>query len=163
MLIVKDAMVLIHLAKANLLEKSCDYFKNIIIPPLVREEATRSDYPDARLIQDLIGQAKIRVETIKDKTLLFKAHQFNLQRGEAEAVALYWEKKAELLATDDDNVRKKKMLLQLAIIGTPSILLQLYKKKKIDQRQLKEAIKVLKETAWFSNMVWDKIIMEAER
>ena len=37
-MIVKDSMVLIHLAKLTVLEKSCNYFKNVTIPDLVLKE-----------------------------------------------------------------------------------------------------------------------------
>lgn len=51
--------------------------------------------------------------------MIAKANAFNIQRGEAEAVALYWQEEADLLATDDDNVRRKKDALRIKTIGTP--------------------------------------------
>ena len=127
MIIVKDAMVLIHLAKLSILEKSCDYFKNIIIPNLVYEEINKyEDYPDANIINSLIKSKKISIKNIKNINLIKKANEFNIQYGEAEALALYWQENADLLATDDDNVRKKKELLNIKLIGTPVIILILY-------------------------------------
>lgn len=162
MLVVKDSMVLIHLAKTTLLECSCDYFGRVVIPVGIQQEVTRPGHPDALLIKELIKQRKITVKEIVNKSLLHRAQQFNIQHGEAEAVALYWELDADVLATDDDNVRKKRELLQLKLIGTPVIMLELYRKKRIDKAKLYEAISRMKEIGWFSQTIWDKIIMEAE-
>ena len=69
---------------------------------------------------------------------------------------------ADYLATDDDNVRKKKDMLKIAVIGTPAIILTLYKKKKISKEKLFESMKILKNVGWFSNTIWDKIMMEVK-
>src|SRR3989344_8422884 len=126
MLVVKDAMVLIHLSNMMLLEKSCKYFGAVIIPPLIKEEVTTGDYPDVHIAVDLIKRGVLSIKDVRNKILIKKANEFNIQGGEAEAVALYWQEQAELLATDDDNVRKKRNSLGLQIIGTPAILLQLF-------------------------------------
>jgi len=38
MLVVKDAMVLIHLSRTTLLERSCSYFGDVTVPAAVKEE-----------------------------------------------------------------------------------------------------------------------------
>ena len=103
------------------------------------------------------------MEAVKDKNFIHRANQFNIQRGEAEVVALYWEQKADLIATDDDNVRKKKNVLHLNVIGTPAIIFELYQKKYIDNQKLQEAIRVMREVSWFSNLIWDKILLEVNK
>lgn len=161
-MIVKDAMVIIHLAKITLLEKSCDYFKDIIISKLVYEEAVEEGkkYPEAIIIKELVEKSTIKVKKVGNKMLVNKANQFNIQRGEAESVALYWQEKADLLATDDDNVRKKSAILNLNIIGTPVIVLKLYKENMIDKEKFKQSISQLRKIGWFSNAVLDKVLME---
>ncbi len=162
-MIIKDSMVLIHLAKLTALEKSCAYFKSIIIPKAVFNEVSKgieSGFEDAALITSLIEGKKITVLEVKDTSLIKKANSFNVQRGEAEALALYWEKNADLLATDDDNVRKKMDLLDIKIIGTPAIILKLYKEKRIDKSKVKQCISKLKEIGWFHAAVLDKMLME---
>ena len=164
-MIVKDSMVLIHLAKLTVLEKSCIYFKKVIIPNLVLNEVKKgieSGFEDATLINNLIKNKKIAVHNVKNKNLIKKANSFNVQRGEAEALVLYWEKKAELLATDDDNLRKKKELLEINIIGTPAIVLRLYKEKSIDKSKAKQCINKLREIGWFHAAILDKMLMEVE-
>lgn len=164
-MIVKDAMVLIHLAKITLLEKSCDYFKEVVIPELVYKETVEieKEYPEAIIIKELIEKRKIKVRKIDKKMLINKANQYNIQRGDAEAVALYWQEKANFLATDDDNVRKKRTILNLNIIGTPIIIFKLYKGNIIDKEKFKEGISQLRIIGWFSNVVLDKVLMEGSK
>lgn len=161
-MIVKDAMVIIHLAKITLLEKSCDYFKHAVISELVYKEAVKmeKEYPEAIIIKELVEKKKIKVKKIAKKMLLNRANQYNIQRGEAESVALYWQKKAEFLATDDDNVRKKCVILNLKMIGTPVIIFKLYRKGVISEEKFKESISQLRKIGWFSNTVLDKVLME---
>ena len=159
--IVKDAMVVIHLAKITVLEKSCEHFKDVVIPKMVRDEILMGkEYPEVKIIKELIKRKKIIVKQIKNKRLVKKAEEFNIQKGEGEAVALYWEEKAVYLATDDDNVRKKSLLLGVKVIGTPAIVLKLYKEKLVEKEKFDESLAELRKIGWFSNAVIDKVKME---
>lgn len=95
--------------------------------------------------------------------ILLKAEEFNVKRGEAQAVALYWQENADYLATDDDNVRKRSMLLNIRVVGTPAIILKLYIEKLIEKNKLYESLAELRKIGWFSNSVIDKIFMEASK
>ncbi len=162
MLVIKDAMALIHLAKTSLLEDSCAYFGSVAIPSLVHKEVDKPEYVDALIIRKLIKEEKIKVKPISNRSLIRKAEQFGIYEGEAEAIALYWELEANMLATDDDNVRRKRDLLNINLIGTPVIILKLYKEKKIDKKKLKQVVEQMRKIGWFSSTIWDKIQMEAE-
>jgi len=165
-MIVKDSMVLIHLAKLTLLESSCKYFKKVIIPTEVFNEITKEKekgFTDAIIIEEIVQNKKIQVIKIENKELIERANQFNIQRGEAEALALYWQEKAEYLATDDDNVRKKSFLLNINIIGTPAIILKLYKEKIVSKEKIKDSLDRLRKIGWFSNIIIDKILMEVDK
>lgn len=155
-------MVLIHLAKITLLERSCDYFRNVAISQLVYQEAVESgkEHPDAMIISEMVKRKKIRVRNVMNNSLIEKANQFNIQRGEAESLALYWQEKAKFMATDDDSVRKKSVLLKVNVIGTPAIILKLYKEKYIDRKKLEESISELRKIGWFSSAVLDKVLLE---
>ena len=64
MIVVKDAMVLIHLAKLSILEKSCNYFKEVLIPELVYKEileGKEKDFSDVPIVIDLIKNKKIKI------------------------------------------------------------------------------------------------------
>lgn len=167
MLVVNDAMILIHLAKITLLEKSCGHFKKVIIPELVFDEAVKAGmergFEDAVLIGNTVKKGKIKVKKIRKKDFIRKANSFNIFGGEAEAVALYWQERADMIASDDDNVRNKKELLELNMLGTPSIILGLYANKKINAQKTRQAINKLRKIGWFGNEVLDKILMEVEK
>ena len=163
-MIIKDSMVIIHLAKITLLEKSCEYFKDVIIPKMVYNEVLagkEKGQADVKIVLDLMESNKIKVKDIKNKVLIKKVEEFNIQRGEAEALALYWQEEADYLATDDDNVRKKSMILNISLIGTPVIILKLYKEKLINKNKFEESLSELKKIGWFNNIIIDKILMEA--
>ena len=110
----------------------------------------------------MIGKNKIRVIKIKKKQFIKKAEEFNIKRGEAEALALYWQEKASFLATDDDNVRKKSALLNIKVIGTPAIIFKLYQEKLIEKNKFNDSLSELRKIGWFSNAIIDKILMEAK-
>jgi len=162
-MMVKDAMVVIHLAKITLLKKSCKYFKQVFVPQEVYNEILNGEekgYPDAKIIIELVKMKYIKVKSVKDKSLFKKAEAFNIQKGEAGAIALYWEEKADYIATDDDNVRKKSILLGIKLIGTPAIILKLYKEKVIEKEKFDESLAELRKIGWFSSQIIDKIQME---
>ena len=163
-MIIKDSMVVIHLAKVTLLEASCERFKPVVVPEEVHGEILRGKkkgYEDVGIIEALIAVGKLSVKRVRDKKLLKKAAEFNVQGGEGEALALYWQEKADYLASDDDNLRKKAALLNLRLIGTPAIILDLYQKKRIDRAKLEGSLQALRRIGWFSNAVLDKVLMEA--
>lgn len=165
MIVIKDSMVLIHLAKLSILKKSCDYFKKVLIPELVHQEiikGKKKGFTDSQIIIELIKSRKIIIKDIKDRTSIKRLNEFNIQRGEAEVIALYWQEKADLIATDDDNVRKKKILLDIEVIGTPIIILKLFKEKLIDKYKIEQCVSELRKIGWFSNVVLDKILLEVK-
>ncbi len=160
-MIVKDSMVMIHLAKITLLEKSCGFFKKVVVPKSVYNEilaGKEKGYEDIKIITDLVGEKKIIVEQVKNKKLIRRAKEFNIQGGEGEAVALYWQDKAGCLATDDDNIRKKSAVLDIKIIGTPAIVLALYKEKLVGKNKFEESLNALRKIGWFSNAVIDEML-----
>ena len=163
MIIVKDSMVLIHLAKTSLLEPACNMFGIVLIPELVHSEILlgKDDHPqDVEAIQTVIKEKRITVKSIRSLDFIRRANQFNIQGGEAESVALYWQEQAAYLATDDDNVRKKKEALKLNLIGTPAIMIRLIRDKQISKNQYLRAVKKLKEVGWFGSTVYDVLLME---
>lgn len=164
---VNDAMILIHLAKITLLETVCDFFEQAIIPEMVFGETVKTGkqkrYPDALLIKNMIKAGKIKVKKVNKKWLIKKANDFNIFGGEAEAAALYWQENADLIATDDDNVRNKKEVLEIKLIGTPAVILSLFRNKKIEAKKAESSINKLRKIGWFSSQVLDKVLMEVEK
>ena len=85
-----------------------------------------------------------------------------MKRGEGEALALYWQENADCLATDDDTVRKRSHLLNVRLIGTPAIMLALYRKGYMNRDKLRQSLNELRKIGWVSNAVIDKILLEAK-
>lgn len=164
---VKDSMVLIHLAKTSLLEKSCSLFNQVLIPQEVYRETVvqgkESGFEDAWIIEEVIQNGTIKVKEIKEKKFLEIANQYNIYGGEAEAFALYKEEHAQFLISDDDNLRKKKILIDAHIIGSLAILLQLRQEGKISKERWNKSIDQMRELGWFSNAIIDKVLLEGEK
>jgi len=163
-MVVADAMVVIHLAKMTLLGTCCEYFKLVVIPQEVQREVLAGKakgYGDATLVEELLHAKRLVVKLVRKKELLRRAREFNLQRGEAEAVALCWQEQADRLASDEDSVRRKAAVLGVELIGTPAILLTLYREQRIDREKFTESLAELRKIGWFSNAVIDKILLEA--
>ena len=158
-------MVAIHLAKTTLLENTCDYFKPVFIREAVLDEimaGSKKGYEDVGVVEALLRTGKLSRIRLRNKVLLKRAWEFNVQRGEAEALACYWEEKAKYLASDDDNLRSKRLLLNVKPIGTPAIMLTLYQAKRIDKDKLHDSLRELRKIGWFSSAVIDRILMEAK-
>ena len=154
-----------NLAKITLLEKSCVYFKEVVIGEEVHKEilmGKEKGYSDVTIIENLINKMKIKIKKVEDDKLLEKAGEYNLEGGEMESVALYWQEKTDYLASDDDNVRKKRAILNINIIGTPSIILNLYKKDLIEKDKFLSSVLELKKIGWFSSSIIDKLLLEVK-
>jgi predicted nucleic acid-binding protein len=166
LLIVKDSMVLIHLAKSGLLKEACIMFEHVIIPPAVHREVVErgiaADYPDAYVVQSLEEEGQIRVVTVKNK-LLAELKKYGLQGGELEAVTLYFQEKTDLIASNDDKVRKLRLILDLKLVSSPEIILMLAKQYIITKDKATECLEELKKIGWFSNSVIDYILSEVDK
>ena len=167
MKVVKDSMVLINLAKITLLETSCDHFRKVIIPIGVFEETIlagkEKGMGDVLTIEKLIEIKKIIVKKVNDGNLLKMAFEFNIYGGEAESLALYKQEKADLLISDDYNLRKKKVLVGANIVGSLAIISELRKLNKISKSKFVSSIEKMREVGWFSNSVLDKVLMDGEK
>jgi predicted nucleic acid-binding protein len=100
MKVILDSMAVIHLAKLTVLEKTCDYFKRAMIPETVYNEVLLGKgkgFPDVPIMQDLVRQKKLSVAKIKNQQDIEKLATFNIEGGEAETVALYWQENSSLL------------------------------------------------------------------
>ena len=56
----------------------------------------------------------------------------------------------------------KSTILNIKMIGTPSIILKLYKEKIIEKDKTINSLNELKKIGWFSNAIIDKILMEVK-
>jgi predicted nucleic acid-binding protein len=167
MIVVKDSMALIHLAKMHILTDSCQYFGDVIIPTKVYEETVingkKKGHPDALIIQQTINSNLIKIKEIKNKDNVDNLRLFGLHLGEAEAVALYFQEKAQFLATDDDTCRKNRIILGINIIGSPAIILMLLRKALITRKKAIDCISALETIGWFDTEVRHEMKRQIDR
>lgn len=160
MITIKDSMILIHLAKMSILGESCRYFGDVLIPKNVYHETVTSGrekgHPDAVVIEQAIDENLIKIKEGQDKKKVDNLRLFGLHYGEAEAVALYYQENARFLATDDDTCRKNRIILDINIIGSPAIVIMLYRKGIISKDKVIDCVSSLEEIGWFdANILYE--------
>lgn len=153
MLVIKDSMILIHLAKMQILTDSCRHFGKVMIPTKVYEETVvngkEKGHPDALIIERTITSDLIKIKEIKNKKKVDELKIFGLHLGEAEAVVLYFQEQAQFLATDDDTCRRNRIILEINIIGSPAIVLTLLRKGVITKQKAMDCVYALETIGWF--------------
>jgi len=167
MIVVKDSMILIHLAKMQILADSCQYFGNVLIPTKVYEETVingkRKGHPDALIVEQTINNNLIKIKRVKNKDKVDNLRLFGLHLGEAKAVALYFQEKAEFLATDDDTCRKNRIILGINIIGSPAIVIILFRKALITRKKALDCVSALETIGWFDTEVIHEMKRQIEK
>lgn len=134
---IMDSSTLILLAKSGLLDIFIDNLKSqLIIPKAVENECTsKKDTYDAKLIIQRINEKKIKVETPSNSKICKKLiRDFNIAKGEAEALTLCLDKN-QLLLTDDKKAINACKILRLTFATAPDILIRAFEKGLIEQEQ----------------------------
>ncbi|PZV06680.1 MAG: DUF3368 domain-containing protein [Leptolyngbya sp.] len=99
-------------------------FGQIQIPPAVLNELkTDEERPGSKSIQAAIANGWIQVQPISHPTLAQLLTQ-TLDKGEAEAIALALELKAEWILLDERDGRKTAKSLDLQVVGVLGVLLR---------------------------------------
>lgn len=119
--VVSNSSPIIHLAKIGHLDLLHHQFGEIVIPQAVYAECVIDG--KARPEVAAIKQATwIRVAPVVNKDLI-RLLSADIDRGEAEAIALALEHPAALILLDDAEAREKARLYGLKITGILGILL----------------------------------------
>lgn len=140
--VVFDSSTAILLAKIQLFNKLTEKTK-VIFPETVKEETTKKkDIFDSKLIIKLVNENKIKVVKT-DKLKVNKIiKDFNLEKGEAEALMLAKGKKC-LLATDDGPSIKACQILGIKFTTAIHFLIRFHEKGLIDKKMALEKLKSL--------------------
>ena len=131
-MIVFDASTLILLAKSELLDPFLAGVKlEVAIPAEIEKECCGSKKTlDALIIQKALDETRIKVVAVKNRKVVAKLQaDFGLGKGEAEAIALALNEKAQLLAIDDKNGINACKLLGVAFATAVAILIQSRQKR----------------------------------
>jgi predicted nucleic acid-binding protein len=119
MIIVCDSSPLFALAICDELHLLEQMYDTVLIPEAIYNEVSVSGKPNADKIQEW---AHKKVARVKDDDFI-QALAEMLDRGEAEAIALYKEKNADYLLIDERKGRKIAESYDVKIIGTLGLLL----------------------------------------
>ncbi len=163
MKIIIDSCSVILLTKATVLEKLSGSY-NILIPIEVYNEVLKGKekmLKDALLVEKLKNENKISLINI-DKKLKKKIMQdFNMGEGESSVIA-GGIRNNNLVATDNRQGRKAAEINSLQLIGSIEIVVNLFRKRKIDYEKAYQSLKLLKEEGWFDNNLIEKAMEDIE-
>jgi predicted nucleic acid-binding protein len=125
-IVVCDASPIIALSAVGQLLLLQQLYGQILVPRSVAEEVTRgrSGLPGA---DDFKASDWITVQDVQDSVLLRSLYG-ELDRGEAEAIALAVEVRAEILLVDERLARRVASRLGLSMVGVLGVLLEAKKK-----------------------------------
>lgn len=142
-MIVFDSSTLILLAKVELLDTFLNNYRGrVIIPKEVEKEATVKDTFDALLIKKRVEEKKLEVRDVQDKNIDKFMEDFNMGRGESEAVALALKEKS-LLATDDKNAINACRLLKVPFTTAIGILVRAKEKGLLTKEEANKKLEAL--------------------
>lgn len=155
--VVSNSSPIIHLAKIDQLNLLSDFFGELIIPPAVYSECITEGKGRPEVAR--IKQASwLRVVPVANQNLITLLNA-EIDRGEAEAIALALETQAALILLDDADAREKARLYHLKMTGLLGILLRARKSGKI--ALLSEKLDALRNTGfWLSARLTDRLLRE---
>jgi predicted nucleic acid-binding protein len=153
---VADASPLILLAKVELLETFLDDFPGeVLIPPHVQVECCENkDTFDAQLISRLIKEKRIVIRKLKTQAVAQQLRkEFNLGKGEAEAVALAQATKSDLVFIEDKKGVDACKILRLPFTGVLGILLRMREKGVIVKEEALRKLEILQKSGRYKSVI----------
>jgi predicted nucleic acid-binding protein len=145
--VVSNTSPILNLAIIGELSLLQDQFGEVMIPEAVLEELqVKGNLPGSKDVRDAIKAGWIRIETVKQDPLV-RAMQRDLDKGEAEAIALAMQVNAEWVLMDERDGRKAAKSMKLKVVGVLGILLKAQREGRL--RSLREAMDRLREKAGF--------------
>ena len=159
MKVVSNASVLIGLSSIGKLFLVRERFpQGIWIPEAVRREVIDEGgaRPGAREISD---SKWIRVQKVEDKTIVGLLLT-ELDKGEAEAIALAHEVGAGIILLDERDARRAAKRMNLSVLGTIGVLIWAKKVGKVES--LKEQLDALRDHGnfRFSQTIYESALQE---
>jgi hypothetical protein len=123
-IIVSNTSPIINLCKVGLLRIIEELYSQVIIPRAVFEELTtgNSSPTEQKSLQDCLDKKVLVVRSPKDRSLIRLLDQ-QLDKGEAEAIALAIENKADLILLDENDARKIADVYRLSKTGFIGMLI----------------------------------------
>ncbi|MEW6110228.1 MAG: DUF3368 domain-containing protein [Nitrospirota bacterium] len=119
MIVVSNSTILIGLARINKLELLKKLFSKVYIPEAVFKELTQTEKSGASDIKNAAYLDRRSPKDEKEVSLLLG----NLDRGEAEVLALSKELNADLVLVDEEKARKVVVFAGFEVMGLMGVLL----------------------------------------
>lgn len=147
MLTVSNTSQLLNLAIVGQFSLVRQQFGVIRIPPAVLEELRiEEDLPGSQAVKEALEDGWLKVEEVEDQ-LFIKALQSDLDKGEAETIALALQVKAKWTLLDERDGRSVAKSLGLKVTGVLGILLRAWRNGELSS--LQEVMEDLREKAGF--------------
>ncbi|HII54245.1 hypothetical protein COX84_00625 [Candidatus Micrarchaeota archaeon CG_4_10_14_0_2_um_filter_49_7] len=155
---VFDSSTLILAARAGILSHLFNMFTKIIIPDGVYNEVVIAGKQklreDALIVEQEIKNNKIEVISVKKRDAVTKLlEEFNLQRGEAEAIVICLEHRALFLGTDDKEAIKVCRVYKIPFITALALTVKLAKERYILPTEAKLIMMKLEKVGYYSNQI----------
>lgn len=119
MIVVSNSTILIGLARINKLDLLKKLFSKVYIPDAVFDELTQTKKIGASDIKNASYLERKSPKDVKEVALLLG----NLDRGEAEVLALSKELNADLVLVDEEKARKVVVIAGFEVMGLMGVLL----------------------------------------
>lgn len=135
-MLIFDSSTLILIARIELLKAFLGSVEqNVAVPTEVEKECCQAKKTlDGLLIQQALDEGQVRIASVTDRKLVLKLQDdFSLGKGEAEAISLCIQKKADLLATEDKNGINACKLLGISFVTAMGILVRCREKNLINR------------------------------
>lgn len=164
-MVVFDASTLILIAKAELLDPFLAGSKlGVVIPGEVEKECCGSKKTlDALMIQKAVEESRIKVVAVKNRRLVAKLRgDFGLGKGEAEAIALALNEKAQLLGIDDKNGINACKLLGIAFTTAVGILIRSQEKGLLEASEALAKLAMLAKHGRYKDSIIDDARLKLE-
>jgi predicted nucleic acid-binding protein len=146
MVAVSDTSPISNLAIIGRLGLVREQFGTVLVPSAVRHEISRLRHSAAAsLIEAAFTDGWLRVTPLREA--IPREIGTGLHSGEAEAIALALEQRAELVLLDDGDARRRASEIGLRFIGVLGILLRARQHGRV--ASLREEIRRLREEARF--------------
>ncbi len=146
-IVVSDASTLVLLQKIALLDKLIKDFSFIIPQEVYNEAVIKGKHiksKDAYSIENKIKNNTIKVKNIKDKKKFNQIiNEFGLGEGETEAIVLFFQEKADTLATDDHKAINVCKIYGVPFITALTFALTAFELKIVNKNEANGMIKDL--------------------
>lgn len=164
-MLIFDASTLILTARIELLEAFlAGISMEVVIPRAVERECCVAKKTwDALMIQKAIEESKITVVNVRNRGLVAKLQSdFNLGRGEAEAISAALSENAQLVAIDDKNGINACKLLGIAFVTAAGVLIRSCEKRWIRRVDALAKLRLLGQYGRYKSSILEDVRVRLE-